>query len=68
MSHKYPIRVAVVIPKYGLIGGAENFVFEVTERLAEHKDFEIHVFANKWLQGKAPFTFNKAAVLIVRQI
>ncbi len=63
MSHKYPIRVAVVIPKYGLIGGAESFVFEVTERLAEHKDFEIHVFANKWRQGKAPITFHKVPII-----
>jgi UDP-glucose:(heptosyl)LPS alpha-1,3-glucosyltransferase len=63
MSHKYPIRVAVVIPKYGLIGGAESVVFEVTERLAEHKDFEIHVFANKWRQGKAPLTFNKVPII-----
>lgn len=57
------IRVAVVIPKYGLIGGAESFVFEVTERLAEHKDFEIHVFANKWRQGKAPITFHKVPII-----
>lgn len=63
MSHKYPIRIAVVIPKYGLIGGAESFVFEVTERLAGYKDFEIHIFANKWLQGKTPITFHRVPII-----
>ncbi len=63
MSRKYPIRVAVVIPKYGLIGGAESFVFEITERLAGHRDFKIHIFANKWLRGKAPITFHKVPII-----
>ena len=63
MSRKYPIRVAVVIPKYGLIGGAESFVFEVTERLARYKEFNIHIFANKWLKGKSPVTFHKVPII-----
>jgi len=63
MKYKNPRRVAVIIPKYGLIGGAESFVFEVTERLARHKAFKIHVFANKWRQGKAPITFHKVPII-----
>jgi len=27
-------RIAVVIPKYGLVGGAEGFAAELTERIA----------------------------------
>ena len=27
-------RIAVVIPKYGLMGGAEGFAAEITERIA----------------------------------
>lgn len=43
-----PKKVAVVIPKYGLLGGAERLVFELTERLARATAHEFHVFANRW--------------------
>ena len=43
------MKIAVVIPKYGLLGGAENFVFQLTERLAAREGIEIHVFANQWM-------------------
>jgi len=57
------MRVATVIPKYGLVGGAEGFAYEITERLAKRDDFEIHVFANKWRQGASPITFHKVPYL-----
>ena len=41
-------RVAVIVPKYGLVGGAEQFAFQVTERLAARTPYEFHVFANQW--------------------
>ena len=47
------LKVAVVIPKYGLVGGAEGFVFALTERLAMRPEFEIHVFANRYRRGPA---------------
>jgi len=43
-----PCRIAVVIPKYGLVGGAEGFAAELTERIARDDRYEIHVFANAW--------------------
>jgi len=57
------MKIAVVIPKYGLVGGAETFVFEVCERLALHKEFEIHVFANKWQPGKGRIVFHKVPII-----
>ncbi|MBW1714237.1 MAG: glycosyltransferase family 4 protein [Deltaproteobacteria bacterium] len=53
------MKIAVVIPKYGLVGGAEAFAYELTERLAQRDEFEIHVFANKWRQGRSTVTFHK---------
>lgn len=45
----FPTRkIAVVIPKYGLLGGAERFAAETTERLARKTGYEFHVFANRW--------------------
>lgn len=57
------MKIAVVIPKYGLVGGAETFVFELCERLALRKEFEIHVFANKWQSGKGPIVFHKVPII-----
>ena len=57
------MKIAVVIPKYGLVGGAEGFAYEVTERLAERNGFEIHVFANQWLRGNSLISFHKVRIL-----
>jgi len=57
------MKIAVVIPKYGLVGGAEGFAYELTERLAMRSRFEIHLFANQWRQGKAPVIFHKVSML-----
>ncbi|OQY15588.1 MAG: hypothetical protein B6I32_06655 [Desulfobacterium sp. 4572_20] len=57
------MKIAVVIPKYGLVGGAESFAFELTERLAVRNGFEIHVFANQWSMGNAPITFHKVPII-----
>jgi UDP-glucose:(heptosyl)LPS alpha-1,3-glucosyltransferase len=53
------MKIAVVIPKYGLLGGAEGFVYSLTERLAMRPEFEIHVFANRYRRGKAPIRFHR---------
>ncbi len=57
------MKIAVVIPKYGLVGGAESFVFEITERLACFEKFQVHVFANKWRKGEAPVVFHKVPII-----
>ncbi|MBI5818238.1 MAG: glycosyltransferase family 4 protein [Verrucomicrobia bacterium] len=41
-------KIAVIVPKYGLVGGAEQFAFQVTERMAARTPYEFHVFANQW--------------------
>lgn len=57
------IKIAVVVPKYGLAGGAEHFAFELTERIAQNQAYDIHVFANQWKVGNAPVTFHKVPIL-----
>ncbi|OQY01684.1 MAG: hypothetical protein B6I26_03555 [Desulfobacteraceae bacterium 4572_130] len=57
------IKIAIVSPNYGLIGGAEHFAFELTERLAKMHNFDIHVFANKWRKGKANIIFHKVPII-----
>ena len=57
------VRVAVAIPDYGLVGGAENLVFELTERLARRGRFEFHVLANRWRAGTSRVRFQRISIL-----
>ena len=57
------MKIAVVIPKYGFVGGAEGFAYQVTERLAARDGLDIHVFANKWLPGKAAIKFHNIPII-----
>ncbi len=52
-------KIAVVVPKYGLIGGGERFVSEITGRLARNENFEMHVFANRWIANSDRIQFHK---------
>lgn len=56
-------KIAVAIPKYGLIGGAEQFVTELTERIALNGRYDVHVFANKWAVHSDRITFHKVPLI-----
>lgn len=57
-------RIAVVIPKYGLVGGAEGFAAELTERIAQNEErYEIHVFANSWQALSERITFHRVPIV-----
>lgn len=56
-------KIAVVAPKYGLVGGGERFVFELTERLANIPGYEIHVFSNQWRSKSEHITFHKIPII-----
>ncbi|MBW2630765.1 MAG: glycosyltransferase family 4 protein [Deltaproteobacteria bacterium] len=56
-------KIAVVIPKYGLVGGGEKFVRELTERIASNHRYDVHVFANKWESQSDRITFHKVPVI-----
>jgi len=56
-------KVAVVIPKYGLIGGAEQFVSELTGRLVSATGYDFHVCAHQWHPSSVPVTFHKAPII-----
>ena len=58
-----PIKIAVVIPKYGLVGGGEMFALELTERLARTSGREFHVFAHQWRKRSERVQFHKIPIL-----
>ncbi|RJR18100.1 MAG: glycosyltransferase family 1 protein [Desulfobacteraceae bacterium] len=57
------MKIAVVIPKYGGLGGAEGFAFETCRRLALQSDLNIHVFAHRWYGEDAGVTFHRIPFL-----
>lgn len=56
-------KIAVVIPKYGIIGGAEGYAAELTKRIALNPDYDIHVFANHWYSGSDRITFHRVPII-----
>ncbi len=56
-------KIAVVIPKYGLLGGAEQFAAELTDRLISTTGFDFHVYANRWEKSAKPVTFEKVPII-----
>ena len=56
-------KIAVVIPRYGLVGGGEKFVVELTERIARDFPCEMHVFANQWKKHSDLIRFHKIPIV-----
>jgi len=56
-------KIAVVIPKYGLVGGGEKFARELTERIALNDHYDVHVFANKWESRSDRVTFHTIPII-----
>jgi len=56
-------KIAVVIPKYGLVGGAEQFASELTSRLADQHGYNFHVFANRWQGASAGINFHHVPIV-----
>lgn len=56
-------KIAVVVPKYGLVGGGEIFVRELTERLAQNATYDIHVLANQWQSDSSRITFHRIPII-----
>lgn len=58
-----PPKIAVVVPKYGLVGGGEGFAAELSARIADNFGYDIHVFANKWIANSDKITFHKVPIV-----
>ena len=56
-------KIAVVIPKYGLVGGGEKFAAELTERIVQWTSHEIHVLANQWTTQSGIIRFHKIPII-----
>lgn len=59
----YKKKIAVMIPKYGIAGGAERYAATLTELLAKNPAYELHVIANRWGAPSTSVTFHRVPVL-----
>lgn len=62
-SPSKPRKIAVVIRGYGVAGGAELFASEVTSRLAQNRNFELHVFADEFEPNSNLINFHKVPII-----
>ncbi|MBN1382084.1 MAG: glycosyltransferase family 4 protein [Deltaproteobacteria bacterium] len=58
-----PNNIAVVIPKYGLIGGAEQYAAELTGTLCSRHHNTFQVFANRWQSDSNMVKFHKIPII-----
>lgn len=56
-------KIAVVIPKYGLVGGAEQFAAQLTEQLSSRQTDTFQVFANRWQTNSGALEFHKIPII-----
>ena len=56
-------EIAIVIPRFGLIGGAENFALQTARKLASNSSFRVHVFSNEWNYNGNNIRFSKVPYL-----
>ena len=56
-------KIAVVIPRFGLVGGAENFASELATRIAAEPRYDVHVFANRWREDGTGITFHRVPII-----
>jgi len=55
--------IAVVIPKYGLVGGAEQFAAELTGQLCNRTAHTFQVLANRWTANTEAVSFQKIPII-----
>lgn len=56
-------KIAVVIPKFGLTGGAEQFAARLSDRLYMDHDYHFSVFANRWADVHSAFSVTRVPII-----
>lgn len=55
-------KIAIVVPKFGLIGGAEQFAARLVRAMSQ-RDYDFHVFARRFNAMDCPFTFHPTPII-----
>jgi UDP-glucose:(heptosyl)LPS alpha-1,3-glucosyltransferase len=57
------VRIAIVVPKYGLVGGGEEHTAQLTNRISQNREFDVHLFANQWAHVSDAVSVHKIPIL-----
>jgi UDP-glucose:(heptosyl)LPS alpha-1,3-glucosyltransferase len=57
------VRIGIVVPKYGLVGGGEEHVAQLTNRISQNDEFDVHLFANQWAHVSDAVSVHKIPIL-----
>ncbi len=63
MKKNAQARIAVVVPKYGLVGGGEEHAAQLTNRISRNAEFDVHLFANRWANVTGAVSVHKIPIL-----
>lgn len=63
MKKKARVRIGIVVPKYGLVGGGEEHVAQLTNRISQSDEFDVHLFANQWAHVSDAISVHKIPIL-----
>lgn len=55
-------KIAIVIPKFGLVGGAEQFAARLTGEMVK-QGYDFHVFTRSWETSSYPVTFHPTRII-----
>ncbi|HET6488906.1 MAG TPA: glycosyltransferase family 4 protein [Syntrophales bacterium] len=63
MKKEARVRIGIVVPKYGLVGGGEEHVAQLTNRISQSGEFDVHLFANQWANVSDTVSVHKIPIL-----
>jgi UDP-glucose:(heptosyl)LPS alpha-1,3-glucosyltransferase len=63
MKQNAGIRIAVAVPKYGLVGGGEEHTAQLTNRLSRFEEYDVHLYANRWANVSERISIHKIPIV-----
>jgi UDP-glucose:(heptosyl)LPS alpha-1,3-glucosyltransferase len=63
MKQDARVKIAVVVPKYGLVGGGEEHTAQLTNRLSRFEGYDVHLYANRWANVSERISIHKIPIV-----
>jgi len=63
MKQDARVKIAVVVPKYGLVGGGEEHTAQLTNRLSLFEGYDVHLYANRWANVSERVSIHKIPIV-----
>jgi len=63
MKQDARVKIAVIVPKYGLVGGGEEHTAQLTNRLPLLGGYDVHLYANRWANVSEGIGIHKIPII-----